>query len=108
MIAGVLPAARGEYDTQPAAQFIAALQEQGAPVANTRTYYNQFQFSGRLKQPLDVIREQELETWSAAHPDGYFVRYTREKPSADGPQPLLLQRYRGMWLAIWPVSPSKN
>jgi len=108
MMAGILPAARAEYDTQPAAQFIAALQEQGAPVAHTRSYDNQFQFSGRLKQPLDVIREDGLETWGAAHPNGYFVRYTRERPSAEGPQPLHLQRYRGLWLAIWPVTPSKN
>jgi 4-amino-4-deoxy-L-arabinose transferase-like glycosyltransferase len=63
------------YDTTPAARKIAALQAQHREVAiMTDKYHGQFQFTGRLEQPLRVIYGvAALQNYAVAHPDSYLV-----------------------------------
>ena len=91
------------YDVRPAALFLSQLQQQGAAIAHLGKYHNQYQFLGRLEQPLTVIETSGLQTWADQHPDGYVVGYHRELPEETGPQPAYIQPYRGQWLSIWPA-----
>ena len=83
------------YDIKPMAQAINQVQEEGRPVANIATYHAQYQFLGRLKQPLAALQEHEAADWLAAHPQGYAVIYFDRLQQADGVAARHKQAYRG-------------
>jgi len=88
------------YDVRPIAAEIRKLQEQGKAVANDGDYHAQFQFAGRLKQPLEQLHSPaEIQAWYERHPDGAVVFYAKEKPGKNAPA-LFSQSYRGesAWL----------
>jgi 4-amino-4-deoxy-L-arabinose transferase-like glycosyltransferase len=97
----VMRAAAPAYDVEPAARVLGRLQEEGHPIANAALYHSQFQFLGRLEQPVEGIKPTDVEAWSAAHPDGMVVTYHKHWPLRVGAKPLFTQRYRGRRLAIW-------
>ena len=97
--AAVFHAAWPSYDITPAARRIAALQAQGVAVAHLGTYHGQFQFAGRLKQPLEVVHRPELPGWLGAHPQGRVILYQRAPAEESGPE--YVQPYRGRQLQIW-------
>jgi 4-amino-4-deoxy-L-arabinose transferase-like glycosyltransferase len=103
LMGGLFIASRPVFDIEPAAKYIAKLQQQGHTVANVKTYHDQFQFLGRLKKPLVVLKHQQARAWAETHRDDFLVRYTNEAPASSGPQPVYAQRYRGGWLSIWPA-----
>ncbi|MGZ5051592.1 MAG: ArnT family glycosyltransferase [Methylobacter sp.] len=64
------------YDTAPAAQKIGELMEQNRPIAFYGSkYYGQYNFTGRLKQPVAVILPyiDDLNAWAEQHKDGYII-----------------------------------
>lgn len=63
------------YDTQPAAQKIAALMDENRAIAfYGGKYHGQFHFSGRLKQPISVISNfAALLDWAEQHKTGYII-----------------------------------
>ncbi|MEZ5462034.1 ArnT family glycosyltransferase [Dokdonella sp.] len=88
------------YDLRPAAERISNLQQSGIPVAHFQVYENQFQYLGRLQKPLDVLIGGTLEPWSAAHPDGRIIYYTRKLTVEDLAYADLIQPFRSEWLII--------
>jgi len=55
---------------------IATLQNRGITVAHFGKYHNQYQFVGRLKKPLKVIKsEQELKEYLDSNPNGAIITY---------------------------------
>jgi hypothetical protein len=81
------------YDIRPIAGKIGKLQAQGVAVANHGTYHAQYQFLGRLRQPLDqVSTAEEIKAWFDRHPGGVGVFYTKDVPGASA---RFRQPYRG-------------
>ncbi len=70
------------YDVKPIAEKVAALQIQHQSIAfYTEKYHNQFQFLGRLTQPLTLLNSKDtLETWIKSHPTGFFVIQYEQLP----------------------------
>jgi 4-amino-4-deoxy-L-arabinose transferase-like glycosyltransferase len=67
------------FDTKPIAEKIAQFQHQNAVAFYTRKYHAQFQFTGRLTQPLILLDSPEmLQNWAKNHIDG-FVLFDSEK-----------------------------
>jgi hypothetical protein len=72
------------FDTKPIAEKIAQFRAENKPVAfYTGKYHGQFQFTGRLSQPLVVLNSPEvLKIWVEEHSDG-FILIDSEKLPAD-------------------------
>ena len=96
-------AALDAYDLSAAGRFLASEQQAGRPVAHLGKYHGQFQFVGRLRQPLQSLSDNDAAlAWAVAHPEGDVVVTTRNAPyHADGTEPRFAQRYRARWLSIW-------
>ncbi len=89
----IAPGAARSYDMHPMARAIKALQEQGVPVANLGRYHAQFQFAGRLEQPLAQLGPDDLGPWLERNPQGAVVAYVSRKRQL--PESLFSQPYRG-------------
>ncbi|MDD5388621.1 MAG: glycosyltransferase family 39 protein [Gallionellaceae bacterium] len=90
------------YDVRPISRVIAVLQTQGRPIANVGEYHAQFQFAGRLRQPLRELRQgQESSDWLKANPDGVVVLYFPMKTDLTAYHPLFTQAYRGETAALF-------
>jgi 4-amino-4-deoxy-L-arabinose transferase-like glycosyltransferase len=89
----ISPGAAHSYDVRPMAKAIKQLQDRGVPVANLGNYHAQFQFVGRLEQPLAQLTLDELPAWLDKHPNGAIVVYVSRKREAG--ESLFSQSYRG-------------
>jgi len=99
----VLYVAKPAYDLTAFGARIEALQRDGHPVAHAGSYHGQFQYVGRLTQPISVVPSAELANWAAAHPDGYIVLYHGDWPTLPRTGADHVQDYRGDPddLALW-------
>lgn len=89
------------YDLAPAAAVIAQAQAAGHPVANIGTYEAEYQYLGRLMQPLAELHEDAaVARWAQAHPDGVIVHTGKPLRNATA-EPLHRQRFRSKTLEIW-------
>ena len=88
------------FDLRPAAERISQLQRAGIAVAHFQIYENQFQYLGRLQQPLDIVIGGTLNQWAATHPDGRIIHYTNELTADDLRYAELVQPFRSSWLLI--------
>ena len=61
------------YDMRNPSSYIARLQSQNTSISYVGKYHGVFNFLGRLKNPLDVIREDQVRQWAAEHPDGRII-----------------------------------
>lgn len=70
------------FDTKPIAEKIAQLRVENKPVAfYTGKYHDQFQFHGRLTQPLTLLNSPEtLQTWVQEHSDGFVLVDSEKLP----------------------------
>ncbi len=74
------------YQISDIANVLSVAQHEQRPIAHVGTYDGQYQFAGRLKQPLDVIDAGATGQWMATHPRGLLVTYTggwQPAPNAD-------------------------
>jgi 4-amino-4-deoxy-L-arabinose transferase-like glycosyltransferase len=81
------------YDTQPLAQHIARYQESGREVGHAGKYHAQFQFSGRLTQPLTVLQEYALPDWLEQHQTAVALIYLPTRANITPYQPLYAQPF---------------
>jgi 4-amino-4-deoxy-L-arabinose transferase-like glycosyltransferase len=102
-LAGVGRAAFDAYELHPVARVLAQEQRAGRPIAHLGKYHGQFQFVGRLEQPLLVIPAPgDLMSWAKQHPDGAVVIYARlPLTHADGAKPLFAQKFKGRHVSVW-------
>jgi hypothetical protein len=89
----ISPGAGPSYDMHPMAKTIRQLQDRGIPVANIGKYHAQFQFAGRLEQPITQLNTNELPAWLEKNPDGAVVVYVSRK--REPAEFLFSQPYRG-------------
>ncbi len=83
------------YDVAPMAGQIASYQAQGRPVANEGKYHAQYQFAGRLSQPLEAMHASQLADWLESHPDAVAVVYLGRNEDPKPYQALFSHAYRG-------------
>lgn len=101
--AGAGRLALANYDVVPMARQLAGLQAAARPIAHFGKYHGQYQFAGRLRQPLQVFEElPALQRWAAEHPDGGVVVYSRSAPmpSSDA-KPEFWQKFKGGYAVLW-------
>lgn len=89
----ISPGAGRSYDMHPMAMAIQRLQSQGVPVANLGKYHAQFQFIGRLEQPLAELDLSDLYDWLKNNPQGAVVVYISRRQAL--PESIMSQPYRG-------------
>lgn len=103
LVLGFGRAVREGYDLRAAGVFLSGEQQAGRLVAHIGKYHGQFQFVGRLQQPLVTVNDNAAAlAWAAEHPQGDVVVTTRDPPRHSGAvEPRFAQRYRSRWLSIW-------
>lgn len=94
----------GDYDLRGVARFISSARSRGITVAQLGDYQGQFQFLGRLTEPLATVVPGELSTWAGHNPQAYLVLDPRHPTSAQLDVAVLRQRYRDGWLLIMPAA----
>ncbi len=82
------------YDMAPMARELARQQALGHPVAYEGKYHAQYQFAGRLQQPLLALPSQELADWLDGHPDGVAVVFIDRTLDPAPYHPLFSHAYR--------------
>ena len=100
--AGVIPAFVPYSDPAPAARHLAALQEASVPLAHLGKYHAQYNFAGRLREPIEILEATELKAWVAAHPSGQVVTVERSRfDAAASAAPEYQAPFRGAWVQVW-------
>lgn len=96
----LVKALAAHYDLRPFAKAIARLQAQGVIVAKAGAYHGQFDFLGRLEQPIMAVPRAEICGWGERHPQAVVIVELPQRWRAASPGCLLLQPYRGHQLAL--------
>jgi 4-amino-4-deoxy-L-arabinose transferase-like glycosyltransferase len=110
LLGGVWHAMSPKYDLQPMAQHVAAAQQAGRAVAHVGKYHGEYQFLGRLREPLKVLHGRAaVLAWAGQQPDGSVVLISTAPLSggaaaAGGRRPEFEQRYRSRWVSAWRAS----
>lgn len=90
------------FDLAPMAQKIRSLEAAGRPVAVFAHYDGQFDLTGRLTLPLEVVATPTAAlTWAAAHPNGAIVSFFRGGLLHLPRQPLYLGHAEDYRAALW-------
>tara|TARA_B100001121_G_scaffold310292_1_gene340510 strand:- start:27915 stop:29564 length:1650 start_codon:yes stop_codon:yes gene_type:complete len=90
------------YDLQKFSEKIYSLKSNGYGVAYIGKYHGQFNFIGRIKEPLDVINGANVNKWLNSNNNNNFVVYNhRIMPDSSEIIPFFSQKFRGRTLAIW-------
>jgi 4-amino-4-deoxy-L-arabinose transferase-like glycosyltransferase len=87
------------YDVSRVARYLARLEREGHPLAHAGKYRGEYQFAGRLRNPLEVIDAGDVPRWFSRHPDGYVVVYSRGARLPE-PEDELRHDYRGGVVSI--------
>jgi len=88
------------YDLAELSRRISSLERAGVPIAIRKKYQGQFQFLGRLTEPLAEMGPDEVIPWFEEHPEGRFIAiHGFALPPESRPE--FLQPYRGGWISIW-------
>jgi 4-amino-4-deoxy-L-arabinose transferase-like glycosyltransferase len=96
----IIRAAGPAYDLHEIGQYINTLFERGESVVHFGEYHGQYQFLGRLQQPLPVIDEYTLCPWLTEYPEGKLVIYFSKHYEALSQHADYLQTYRSKHVGI--------
>ncbi len=94
------PALYPEYDVHPISRAIRQSQDSGHLVANAGKYHDQYQFFGRLQQPLVELQEGTIKDWLQQHPTAQIVMYIKNVEMLNGAAAVASQPYRGKVVAL--------
>jgi len=98
---GILHATEGAYHLQKISEEIAKAQAVGKIVAHVGEYHGQYQFPGRLQQPLIVLKEEEnFCAWIKHNPNSELIVYFRDKNLSIPQLFEYNQIYRGQWVGL--------
>jgi hypothetical protein len=98
------PMLAAAYDLGPLSKAIGEWQGQGRAIANFGKYHGQYQFLGRLQQPITPIglKNGDEAAFLRDHGDGLIVSYHETVPKEA--RPLWVQPYRGKLITVWEAS----
>lgn len=90
------------YNLKPTAQLLAAVQREGAPIANIGTQYaGQYQLHARLQEPVRQLQPEQLADWAKQHPNGVILTDPDKLTPADMRYAMLVQPFRSSWVVVW-------
>lgn len=93
------------YDLTPATRMLSAAQTEHRTIGYLGGYDSQFNFAGRLTQPIiELEGGPALQAFAQAHPDGLVVTHPDKLAPEDRRYSLLVQPFRSSWVVIWPAS----
>jgi len=100
---GLLAVAGPAYDISPVARYLGGVQAAGHPVAVAGGYHGEYQFGGRLSQPVTVLPAdpERARDWLEDHPWGHLALEYRNAPPPELGAPEFQQLYRGRWLGVF-------
>ncbi len=98
---GIVRASLPAYDLRPISRAIARAQQAGLPIAHVGHYDGQYQFLGRLRQPLELIEPNMIVRWANSHPKGRLVVYYHKWSAGLAEYAEYAQAYRGQAVALW-------
>jgi 4-amino-4-deoxy-L-arabinose transferase-like glycosyltransferase len=94
-----------DYELKETSAFIKTKMDAGYSVAHTGKYHGQYQFLGRLNQPITVLngRENDIFSFSSDHPTALFISYQRKGENKLPPDALVrfTHEYRGKYVLLW-------
>lgn len=88
-----------DFDLEPLAKRLGALEALGRPLANYGKYHGQYHFLGRLRQPIATIGDGEVVDWVDAFPDGLVITY--QSDATWEPGLMAKQPFRGRFIEVW-------
>ncbi|MDD5035749.1 MAG: glycosyltransferase family 39 protein [Methylococcaceae bacterium] len=94
------------HDLQPFADRLSAAERSATPIAYWSKYNGDFNFLGRLRQPLvEIDSKTKMLEWMKAHGQGYVVLTHEPDPSLSEEGAAFAQAYRGSRrLMLWKAS----
>ena len=98
LILAVMRPAAPYYDISLPARMIATYQRNHVPVAHIGKYHDQFQFAGRLQQPLTILTPDRISAWIEVNPTGRIITTVRKPDHRLTEYAALRFPYRGRWL----------
>lgn len=100
---GIGPVMRPAYDAQPISTAIAGWRSEGLAVARVAPYAGEYEFAGRLSEPLTVISSETIADFAASNPHGRLLLTFSERrpPPAGLGAPLWTRPWRGVMLGAW-------
>ena len=96
----VIHTAGDAYDMRPISIKLKELESKNIPVAYLGKYSGIFNFLGRLKQSPELIRENTVPAWFAAHPNGRIIKYFDKATEINQQQVEFMQAYKDVKIAI--------
>ncbi|MFC5742397.1 ArnT family glycosyltransferase [Dyella tabacisoli] len=94
-----------KYDLDPSAHLLGAADAENRTIGYLGNYEGQFHFEGRLRHPIEEIKEgQSLQNFAQAHPNGLIVARPEKLSANDLRYALLVQPFRSSWVVIWPAA----
>jgi 4-amino-4-deoxy-L-arabinose transferase-like glycosyltransferase len=99
----ILRAAGPAYDLHQLSQQIERLQRTGETIVHFGQYHGQYQFLGRLRQPLPIVDEYEICSWFIQNPDGKLVVYFARQYQELSQHAEYVQAYRSKQVGILDV-----
>lgn len=89
------------FDLRAVSAKLGDWQRQGIALAFIGKYHGQFQYAGRLEQPIAVVGliRPDLKDWLAGNPDGRVITVLESWP--EDLQPLLQKPFRGRNIAVF-------
>ncbi len=97
------PAMGRTHDTVPIATIIADWRRQGMMVVKVVPYAGEYEFAGRLSEPLRVTWREDIRAFAAQHPHGrLLLTFSARLPPPPGlGEPLWTRPWRGVTLGAW-------
>ena len=96
------------YDVRPMAKRLQLIEQKHEPIAHIGHYDDQYNFLGRLKQPLTIINQSQTKKWAKAHPNGWIVAelpYNKKTLQKATKNATYWQRFRQREIAVlWQAS----
>lgn len=98
------------YDIKAVSLRIGQKMAEGCPVVNVGQYHGQYQFLGRLSEPVIELDPQtvKLEQFEAEHPGTLYISYEKEGDNKlpAGANVCFMQEFRGKNVLLWQFPPS--
>jgi hypothetical protein len=104
LYAGFIRDLAQHYDIDVIAAEVATAQNQGRPVAFVGGYHGEFNFSGRLRQPVVPILVEDSVEWAARNLNGVVAVRSDTPPDPDHPGVIHWEPYRSDHLLLWQAS----
>lgn len=90
------------YNLQPTAQLFSRAQANGHALAHAGDYNGEFNFAGRLTEPVRPVYDNaDIAEFAQGHPRGLLTTTTTTITPTDRRYALLIQPFRTDWLITW-------